>query len=95
MSYEIIIDKKAEKYLNNLTKGQPKEHFRLDTFIYETLAKAENPCMLPNAKHLQGFRDNRYRWRLGDYRIIGIVKNGEFKIIKIIKISKKDDNTYK
>lgn len=59
------------------------------------LSKVDNPCLLKNAKHLIGYTDNRYRWRLGQYRIIGIVKNNEFKIIEIVKIDKKDDKTYK
>ena len=46
-------------------------------------------------KHLQGFNDNRYRWRIGEYRIIGIVENGKTKIIKVIKIDKRDSTTYK
>lgn len=88
MNYKVIIDKKADKFMAKLAKSQPEYHFKIDTFIKEKLEKDENPCMLPNAKHLQGFNDNRYRWRLGDYRIIGKAQNGEFKIIQIIKISK-------
>lgn len=41
------------------------------------------------------YDDNRYRWRLGDYRIIGIVENNTFKLIQIIKIAKRDENTYR
>lgn len=95
MSFEIKIDKNADKFLSKLAKSQPKEHLKLDIFIYQKLASCNNPCVLPNAKHLEGFKDNRYRWRLGDYRVIGIVSNGEYKIIQIIKISKRDENTYK
>ncbi|EFR47406.1 hypothetical protein HCCG_01954 [Helicobacter cinaedi CCUG 18818 = ATCC BAA-847] len=32
-------------------------------------------------------RDNQYRWRLGDYRVIGIVENGEFLIVNITRIA--------
>lgn len=95
MSYKILIEKKAEKFLKSLEKGQSREHDKIIYFLHNTLKNANNPCTLPNAKHLQGFNDNRYRWRLGDYRIIGKAQNGEFKIIQIIKISKRDDRTYK
>lgn len=94
MSYKIEIDKKADKFMSKLAKSQPEYHFKIDTFIKEKLAKDENPCILPNAKHLQGYKDNRYRWRLGDYRIIAKVQNGELKIIQIIKIDKRGNNTY-
>lgn len=94
MSYKISISKKADKELKKIAKGNKETHLEIVTFIEEKLT-TENPCILPNAKHLQGFNDNRYRWRLGEYRIIGIVENGEFKIIQIIKISKRDENTYK
>lgn len=30
----------------------------------EKLKTCQNPCGLLNAKHLQGFKDNRYRWEL-------------------------------
>lgn len=95
MSFEIKYEKKCVKFLKKLVKSAPKEFFKIDSFLNEILAVDENPCKLINAKHLQGYTDNRYRWRLGEYRIIGIVENGETKIIQVIKISKRDENTYK
>ena len=95
MSYKIEYEKKAVKILKKLAKSAPREFFKIDTFLNESLTTCENPCTLPNAKHLQGFNDNRYRWRIGEYRIIGIVENGKTKIIKVIKIDKRDNTTYK
>lgn len=95
MSYKIEYEKKVVKFLKKLAKSTPKDFFKIDTFLNEILTNCENPCTLPNAKHLQGFNDNRYRWRLGDYRIIGIIKNDTFQLIQVIKISKRDENTYK
>lgn len=95
MSYKIEYEKKAVKFLKKLAKSAPREFFKIDTFLNESLTTCENPCTLPNAKHLQGFNDNRYRWRIGEYRIIGIVENGKTKIIKVIKIDKRDSTTYK
>ncbi|STO97579.1 type II toxin-antitoxin system RelE/ParE family toxin [Helicobacter canis] len=95
MSYNIAYEKKVIKFLKKLAKSAPREFVKIDIFLNESLATCENPCTLPNAKHLQGFNDNRYRWRLGDYRIIGIVKNDTFQVIQIIKVAKRDENTYK
>ena len=95
MSYEIRIKKQVDKFLAKLAKSAPHEFDKIDYFIKNVLSNDDNPCLLPNAKHLQGFSDNRYRWRIGEYRIIGIVKNGEFKIIEVVKIARKDDTTYK
>lgn len=95
MAMEIILDKKVDKVLVKLAKSAPKEHLRIMEFLGNKLATSENPCLLPNAKHLQGFDDNRYRWRIGEYRIIGIVENGKYRIIQVIKIAKRDDGTYK
>nr|WP_321431524.1 hypothetical protein [uncultured Campylobacter sp.] len=39
--------------------------------------------------------DNRWRWRVGQYRIIGVISNSdEIQIFYILEIDKKDDNTY-
>lgn len=95
MNFEIILDKKSIKFLQKLAKSTPKEYVKIIDFLNNKLATSKNPCLLPNAKHLQGFDDNRYRWRVGEYRIIGIVENGKYKIIQVIKIAKRDDDTYK
>lgn len=95
MSYKIEIEREVDKFMTKLAKGQPKIHAKIDIFINEILANEESPCDLPNAKHLQDFKDNRWRWRLGNYRIIAKVINGELKIIKIIRVAKRDENTYK
>lgn len=93
MSCKVVIDKKATKALQKLSKNR-EIYTKMRVFLTETLPNAENPCTLPNAKHLQGFTDNRYRWRLGDYRIIGLVKDGEYYIVQVIKIAKRDEKTY-
>lgn len=95
MSFKIEYERKVVKFLEKLAKSSPREFLKIDTFLNESLANCENPCTLPNARRLQGFNDSRYRWRLGDYRIIGIVTNHGFQLIQVIKISKRDENTYK
>ena len=95
MGCKVNYDKKVIKYLKKLAKSAPKEYVKISRFLNKKLPDSENPCLLPNAKHLSGFNDNRYRWRLGDYRIIGIVENETFFVVQVIKISKRDDSTYK
>lgn len=95
MSYKIVIDAKANFFLKKLSKTAPQDFDKIDYFLANILPNAENPLILPNCKKLVGFNDNRYRWRLGNYRIIGIVKNDTFLLIQIIKISKRNENTYK
>lgn len=94
MSYEIKLKKQVDKFLLKLAKSTPKEFLKIDTFLKDELPNCENPCALLSAKHLQGFSDNRWRWKIGNYRIIGIVQNGEFKIIEILKIARRQSKTY-
>lgn len=95
MTYEIIYDKNVIKFLDKLAKSNPRKFKGINYFLTNILPKTENPAKLANAKYLKGYDDNRYRWRLGDYRIIGIVENNTFKLIQIIKIAKRDENTYR
>lgn len=73
--------------MSKLEKSNPKIFEKILLFLYKKLPNSNNPSNLPNSKKLQGFSDNRYRWRIGEYRIIGIIKNEEFTIIEIIKIA--------
>ncbi len=95
MHYEIQLTKQVLKFLNKLEKSTPSEHSKIVIFLNEKLSTSDNPCKLPNAKRLTGFADNRWRWRLGDYRIIAKVINDEIKVIKIIRVAKRDESTYK
>lgn len=89
MSSKVVIDKNPAKFLRKLAKSAPQAFIKIDDFLSKDLPNAKNPCTLPNARRLSGFSDSRYRWRLGEYRIIGIVENGEFYIISNHKNSKK------
>lgn len=90
MMIKVSIDKKADKFLNNLLgSNQQKIALSIVDFLYNQLPNLESdPRFLPNAKHLKGFDDNRYRWRFGNYRVIGKINpNGEITIIHIIEIA--------
>lgn len=86
----VLLRKQVEKDLNNLRKSHRELTLKIDIFL-DKLKNTENPSILPNAKKLKGYDDNRYRWRIGDYRIIGIIENGEVKIIEIIKIAHRQE----
>ena len=88
MSYEINIDRKVIKFLNNFKEASQKDFLTIDIFISKFLKNAKNPTTLPNAEKLIGFNDNQWCWWLGDYRIIGTVINEQVCIIKIFKIAR-------
>lgn len=95
MSYNIKIKPSVEKwFFNEFSRVNPKQAKKITKFIEDNLATSENPCALPNARKLSGYNDNRWRWTLGNYRIIAKVINGEFKIIQIIEIARRNSTTY-
>jgi mRNA-degrading endonuclease RelE of RelBE toxin-antitoxin system len=92
MAFEIIMQKKCEKFMQKLEMANPKEHYRIHRFITQTLCCVDNPLKLHNCKAIVGSK-YYYRWRLGDYRLIGDAEqNG--KII-IVRVESKGDTTYK
>lgn len=70
--YKIIIKKPAKKFIDKLPKN---EKLRIINAI-EKLPEGED------IKKLKG-HDNIYRLRVGDYRILYTVDNGEFVVIVI------------
>lgn len=94
MSYKIIIDTKPSFFLKKLAKTAPKDFDKIDGFLKRRLANAEEPLKMPNCTKLVGFDDNRYRWRLGNHRIIALVIKGDVRILKVIDIGKRDKDTY-
>lgn len=90
MSYNITIDTKANLFLKKLAKTAPKNFEKIDNFLLR-LESIQEPLKLPNCTKLVAFSDNRYRWRLGNHRIIAIIAKNQ---IQIIHIAKKDEKTY-
>lgn len=87
---EIKIEEKVLKYLKKLQKGDFKSAIKIQSFIYNNLLNAKNPTMLPNCKDVENAKDDRWRWRIGQYRIIGVIeKENKIKILLIIEIDKK------
>lgn len=86
---------KLEKYLTKQYKGDKKGVMLIRLFIDE-LEKAADPTALKNAEKMQGaWKDygNFYRWKVGDYRILGDVKSDVLEI-HLIKIGQRE-NFYK
>ena len=89
---KIILPKSVDKYLSKQFKGDTKNIHLIRLFLDTKLATSENPTILPNCKKLQGY-EKHYRWKIKDYRIIGIVEN-DILTIEIIKITTRE-NAYK
>lgn len=70
--YKIIIKKKAKKFIDNLPKN-------------ERLRVAKAIEMLPNGEDIKKLKghNNLLRLRVGDYRIIYTVENGELIVYVI------------
>lgn len=79
MTYRVEVTKQAEKQLRKLNR----KDLLLVASAIDELEKCENPCVLPNAKKLQGIK-NGWRWRVGVYRLLGIV-DGNRLIIELFK----------
>lgn len=87
MANEILITRKAEKQLD-----------RIDSrYIDSILTAIEQLTAFPNVqsdiKPLQG-QDGKFRMRVGRYRVIFELIDGEPKIIEIQLIAKRDERTY-
>lgn len=85
---QIIIPRKVDKYLEKQGNGDPKGVRKIRTFLWNYLSIAENPTALPNCKKMESY-ENTWRWRVGQYRIIGEVKTQELTI-KLVKISTRE-----
>lgn len=85
MGYSVELTNRALKQLQAFDR---KTLLLVSEFI-NRLEGCENPCMLPNAKKLQGV-DNGWRWRVGTYRVLGTVDNGRL-IINIFKVGHRRD----
>ena len=86
---KIIVPHKVEKFLDKQEKGDFKGVEKIKFFL-QILEEALEPTKLPNAKKMQGYSKNIWRWRVGQYRIVGDVKENEL-LIYIIEISTREN----
>ena len=85
---KVIVKYSVEKQLAKINKADYKSAQKIKIFL-RALAQTKQPKSLPNGEKMKGYDDDRYRWRVGNYRVIGIVKDKEL-IIEIIKISTRE-----
>ncbi len=84
---QVVLSNQANKFLDKQSNGDPKGIYKVRVFLAD-FGDERNPTALPNCKKMQGAKD-LWRWRISNYRIIGIVKNTEL-LIEIIKISTRE-----
>lgn len=89
MIYKVIITKKALKQLEKIENSSPKNAEKIVVLI-NLIKSTDEPYLKWDCKKLKAYSSNTYRWRIGDYRVIGIVKNNEL-IIEIIKIAHRQE----
>lgn len=76
-------------YRVRLTKGAAKFYQSADTSLAKRLARAfetleQNPHQHPNIKALKGELSGRYRYRIGDYRIVYRIDDDVAEVIILL-----------
>ena len=85
---QVEIRNSAIKTLEKIENKDKIAFYEISSFL-DDLSQVKNPFTLPNAKKLNAYKD-RWRWRIDNYRIIGIKsKNEKSLIITIIEINKR------
>ena len=87
---QVELRNSAIKTLEKIEKENKIVCAQIRTFLRE-LSQIKNPFTLPNAKKLTAYKD-RWRWRIDNYRIIGIKSKNEQNqdvVIIIIEIDKR------
>lgn len=85
----VYLNNNAEKDLKKINLSNPKIAQRIRFFIDEVLSANQNIFALQNVKKLENEK-NKYRWRIGDYRIIASYKK-EILTIEIIRIAHRQE----
>lgn len=78
MGWTVRFDRRAEKELRALDAAVAKRILR---FVRTRLADASNPRAIGTA--LKGNHEGLWRWRIGDYRLIGDIRDTELHILVI------------
>ena len=80
MTYRVAFKKSALKYLENL---DPHTSERIMSWIKENLAGCEDPRRI--GKSLSGRHAGKWRYRVGEYRIIAEIRDKEL-IIAVVDV---------
>jgi len=78
MTYKVIIERSALKYLGKL---DPAVRKRIMLWIKENLEGCEDPRSI--GKALSGKFEGAWRYRIGEYRVIAEIRDKELIIIVI------------
>ncbi len=78
MSYKVVFTKEARKNLKKLDKN-------ISTLIFNWIEKNLQGCKNPRAigKALTSNRSGQWRYRIGDYRLICLIKDDELIILAL------------
>ncbi|MGB3681527.1 MAG: type II toxin-antitoxin system RelE/ParE family toxin [Rubrobacteraceae bacterium] len=79
--YELVIPTIIAKELRKIRRGQPRDFERIEEVAYSL---ADNPLPV-GSRELSG-RDDEYRVRVGDYRIIYAV-NDEQMLVEVLRVA--------
>jgi mRNA interferase RelE/StbE len=76
-------------YRVRLTKSAAKDYRSVETALAKRLAKAfemleQNPRQHPNIKALKGELAGRYRYRVGDYRVVYRIDDDTAEVIILL-----------
>lgn len=85
MTYRVVYEKRAIKNLAKIDKGQQR---MIISWIEKNLQNSNNPKQ--HGKALKGQLKEYWRYRVGNYRILAEIDQGEVKII-IINIGHRKD----
>jgi mRNA interferase RelE/StbE len=85
-AHRVVVKRRAQKEIANL---EPKTRKLVLRWIEANLEGSENPREVPGSKKLQGVRGG-WRWRLGAYRILGVI-DGEILTIELFRIGHRRD----
>ena len=76
MGWKIVLTPKAEKQLSKLDQQIQR---RINSFLYERLAKLPDPRILSDT--LEGGDEEESRFRVGDYRLICRSEEGKLLVL--------------
>ncbi len=78
MSYRVLLTNKAQKAWNNSDKILKKKLAKCFNILQE------NPRNHPQIKSLQGSLSGKYRFRVGDYRVIYTIDDDQIIVLILL-----------
>ncbi len=85
MKYQVVYSKKVLKQLKKMDK---QIAMLIISYIEKNLVNCSNPRLL--GKSLKGNLNNKWSYRIGNYRILSIIEDGKI-LINIVEIGHRRD----